>query len=114
VEAAVLNVARYDVPKLGEAVWTGQVARALRMLDGLRAEGEAPCWCTGRWPTTCARWPAPAPRWTPAAAAAGAAEARVWGAKEKLFERALPLLAEPSWRRLLDAASRCATASARA
>ena len=41
VEAAVLNVARYDVFKLGEAVLAGQVARALRMLDGLRAEGEA-------------------------------------------------------------------------
>jgi DNA polymerase III subunit delta len=55
VEAAVLNVARYDVFKLGEAVLSGQAARALRMLDGLRAEGEAPCWCTGRWPRTCAR-----------------------------------------------------------
>ena len=41
IEAAVLNVARYDVFKLGEAVLAGQVARALRMLDGLRAEGEA-------------------------------------------------------------------------
>ena len=42
IEAAVLNVARYDVFKLGEAVLAGQVARALRMLDGLQAEGEAP------------------------------------------------------------------------
>jgi DNA polymerase-3 subunit delta len=41
VEAAVLNVARYDVFKLGEAVLAGQVARALKMLDGLQAEGEA-------------------------------------------------------------------------
>jgi len=41
IEGAVLNVARYDVFKLGEAVWAGQVGRALRMLDGLRAEGEA-------------------------------------------------------------------------
>ena len=41
VEAAVLNVARYDVFKLGEAVLAGQVARALRMLEGVRAEGEA-------------------------------------------------------------------------
>jgi DNA polymerase-3 subunit delta len=41
VEAAVLNVARYDVFKLGEAVLAGQVARTLRMLDGLQAEGEA-------------------------------------------------------------------------
>ena len=41
IEAAVLNVARYDVFKLGEAVLAGQAARALRMLDGLQAEGEA-------------------------------------------------------------------------
>ena len=41
IEAAVLNVARYDVFKLGEAVLAGQVARTLRMLDGLQAEGEA-------------------------------------------------------------------------
>ena len=38
----MLNVARYDVFKLGEAVLAGQTARVLRMLDGLRAEGEAP------------------------------------------------------------------------
>ncbi len=41
VEAAVLNVARYDTPKLAEAVWGGQVARALRMMGGLQAEGES-------------------------------------------------------------------------
>ena len=41
IESAVLNVARYDVFKLGEAVLAGQVARALRMLEGLQAEGEA-------------------------------------------------------------------------
>ena len=39
--AAVLNVARYDVFRLGEAVLAGQAARALRMLEGLRSEGEA-------------------------------------------------------------------------
>jgi DNA polymerase-3 subunit delta len=41
VEQAVLNVARYDVFKLSEAVLSGQVARSMRMLDGLQAEGEA-------------------------------------------------------------------------
>ena len=41
VESAVLNVARIDVFKLSEAVLAGQTARVLRMLDGLRAEGEA-------------------------------------------------------------------------
>jgi len=41
IESAVLNVARYDVFKLSEAVLAGQSARVQRMLDGLRAEGEA-------------------------------------------------------------------------
>ena len=41
VEAAVVNVARYDVFKLSESVLSGQVARVQRMLDGLQAEGEA-------------------------------------------------------------------------
>ncbi len=41
VESAVLNVARYDVFKLSEAVLAGHAARVQRMLDGLRAEGEA-------------------------------------------------------------------------
>src|SRR6478736_9798511 len=39
VEAAVNNVARYDVFKFSEAVLAGQAARALRMLDCLEAEG---------------------------------------------------------------------------
>jgi DNA polymerase III subunit delta len=41
VESAVLNVARYDVFKLSEAVLGGHAVRVQRMLDGLRAEGEA-------------------------------------------------------------------------
>ncbi len=41
VEACVLNVARYDVFKLGEAVLSGHLTRVQRMLDGLRAEGES-------------------------------------------------------------------------
>jgi DNA polymerase-3 subunit delta len=40
IEAAVLDVARYDIRQLCGAVLDGQVGRALRMLDGLRAEGE--------------------------------------------------------------------------
>ena len=39
---AVLDVARYDVFSLGEALTEGDVARLARMLDGLRGEGVAP------------------------------------------------------------------------
>ena len=41
VREAVLNVARYDAGKLGEAMLAGEAARFARMLEGLRAEGEA-------------------------------------------------------------------------
>jgi DNA polymerase-3 subunit delta len=42
VREAVLNVARYDAQKLGEAMLAGDRARLARMMDGLRGEGEAP------------------------------------------------------------------------
>ena len=42
VEAAVLNVARYDVDGLREALLAGDAARCARTLDGLKAEGAAP------------------------------------------------------------------------
>ena len=38
---AVLNVARYDVFKLSEAMLAGDPARLVRMLEGLKGEGEA-------------------------------------------------------------------------
>jgi len=41
IQEAVLNVARYDVFKLNEAILQGDVTRLLRMLDGLKGEGEA-------------------------------------------------------------------------
>jgi DNA polymerase-3 subunit delta len=41
VERAVLNVARYDVFGLRDAMLAGQAAKALTILAGLRAEGEA-------------------------------------------------------------------------
>ncbi|GLR12490.1 DNA polymerase III subunit delta [Chitinimonas prasina] len=42
LQAAVANVARYDVWGLGEALIAGEPSRLARMLDGLRGEGEAP------------------------------------------------------------------------
>jgi DNA polymerase-3 subunit delta len=41
-EAAVSNVARYDVQGLVEALLGGDMARYARVLEGLRGEGEAP------------------------------------------------------------------------
>ena len=42
VREAVLDVARYDVFNLGEAVLEGDVLHLARMMDGLRGEGVAP------------------------------------------------------------------------
>ncbi len=42
VREAVLNVARFDVGKLTEAMLAGDRPRLVRMLEGLQAEGEAP------------------------------------------------------------------------
>lgn len=41
VKEAVMDVARYDIFKLSEAMLSGNVARFARILDGLRAEGTA-------------------------------------------------------------------------
>ncbi len=108
VESAVLNVARYDVFKLGEAVLAGQVARALRMLDGLRAEGEAPVLV--HWSLASdiqalkrVRDALDAGRPMPLALQ----EARVWGAKQRLVERVVPQLDGAALAPLLDAASVC-------
>jgi len=42
IREAVLNVARYDIDGLREALLTGDLARLQRTLDGLMQEGEAP------------------------------------------------------------------------
>jgi DNA polymerase III subunit delta len=108
VEAAVLNVARYDVFKLGEAVLAGQVARALRMLDGLQAEGEAAVlvhWTLAEDIRALKRVKDAVADGKPMPMALR--EARVWGAKERLVERVLPLLAEHQLAHLVEAASTC-------
>ena len=108
VEAAVLNVARFDVSKLSEAVWTGNVARALRVLDGLRHEGEAAVlvhWALADDVRALARGRAALDEGKPLPLALK--EARAWGLKEKLFERALPQLAGHQVASLLEAASIC-------
>lgn len=42
IRDAVLNVARYDIEGLREALLAGDIARLTRTLDGLMQEGEAP------------------------------------------------------------------------
>ena len=108
VEAAVLNVARYDVFKLGEAVLAGQVARALRMLEGLQAEGEAAVlvhWTLAEDIRALKRVRDAVSGGKPLPMALR--ENRVWGVRERLFERAVPLLTDNGLAALLDAAQVC-------
>lgn len=108
IEQAVLNVARYDVFKLGEAVLAGQVGRALRMLDGLAAEGEAPVlvhWTLAEDIRLLRRVKAAMQAGRPLPMALR--EARVWGPKEKLLERLLPQLDAAPLAPLLEAAHVC-------
>jgi len=108
VESAVLNVARYDVFKLGEAVLAGQTARVLRMLDGLRAEGEAAVlvhWALAEDIRGLRRVRDALDHGRPLPMALR--EARVWGPKERLYERVLPLLAGHQLDHLVEAASTC-------
>jgi DNA polymerase-3 subunit delta len=108
VEAAVLNVARYDVFKLGEAVLAGQVARALRMLEGLEAEGEAAVlvhWSLAEDIRALKRVKDAVNAGKPLPMALR--ESRVWGVKERLFERAVPLLTDNALAALVDAAHVC-------
>src|SRR5690606_16295986 len=103
VESAVLNVARFDAFKLAEAVLAGQLARVQRMLDGLQAEGEAPVlvhWALAEDIRTLHRVRSAMDAGRPLPLALR--ESRVWGVKEKLIERVLPLLSGAQLARWLD------------
>jgi DNA polymerase-3 subunit delta len=98
VERAVLNVARYDVFALRDAMLSGNAARALTILAGLRAEGEAlplVLWAVGDEVRVLARL-------------AGAQEAgqdlssemrrqRVFGPREHLLRQTLNRVSPQAW-----------------
>ena len=105
IERAVLNVARYDVFKLTEAVLAGQHLRVQRMLDGLQAEGVAEVLVL----FTLAEDIRALKRVKDAVSAGRPLpqvlrEQRVWGQKERLFERVLPQLSPATLERLLQSA----------
>ena len=105
VESAVLNVARYDVFKLSEAVLAGQAARVQRMLDGLQAEGEAEVlvhYTLAEDIRSLKRVKDAMGQGRPLPMALR--ENRIWGVKERLFERVLPKLSERTLAELLQSA----------
>ena len=105
IERAVLNVARYDVFKLTEAVLAGQHLRVQRMMDGLQAEGVSEVLVH----YTLAEDIRNLKRVKDAVSAGRPLpqvlrEQRVWGQKERLFERVLPQLSHAALSRLLQSA----------
>lgn len=105
IENAVLNVARYDVFKLSDAVLSGQTVRVQRMLDGLQAEGEAEVlvhYTLAEDIRALKRVKDAMGQGKPLPMALR--EQRVWGVKERLFERVLPRLSDTVLTDLLQAA----------
>lgn len=105
VESAVLNVARYDVFKLSESVLSGQTLRVQRMLDGLQAEGEAEVlvhYTLAEDIRALCRVKAAVAQGRPLPMVLR--EQRIWGTRERLFERVLPRLSAAQLEQLLQSA----------
>ncbi len=105
LEQAVLNVARYDVFKLSEAVLAGQAERVQRMLDGLQAEGVAEVlvhYALSEDIRALVRVKDAISQGRPLPMALR--EQRIWGVRERLFERVLPRLSASNLAALLQSA----------
>ena len=90
IHDAVLNVARYDVFKLNEAMLAGDVARLSRMLNGLKGEGEAlplVLWAMAEEIRTLLKLKSGMQQGRPLSALLK--EYRIWGPREKLMDPAL-------------------------
>jgi DNA polymerase-3 subunit delta len=90
VQDAVLNVARYDVFKLSEAMLAGDPARLVRMLEGLKGEGEAlplVLWAVSEEIRTLLKLKSGMAQGRPLGALLK--EYRIWGPRERMMEPAL-------------------------
>ncbi len=90
VHDAVLNVARYDVFKLSEAMLAGDPARLVRMLEGLKGEGEAlplVLWAVAEEIRTLLKLKSGMAQGRPLGVLLK--EYRIWGPRERMMEPAL-------------------------
>ena len=90
IHDAVLNVARYDVFKLSEAMLAGDAARLVRMLEGLKGEGEAlplVLWAVAEEIRTLLKLKSGMAQGRPLGVLLK--EHRIWGPKERMMEPAL-------------------------
>jgi DNA polymerase-3 subunit delta len=106
VKDSVMDVARYDVFKLSEAMLAGDAERYARILDGLRAEGTATVlilWALAEDIRTLAKITRAMQYGGNLASAIR--EVRVWGARQKLVERAVYRFTQPFAERALRQAA---------
>jgi DNA polymerase III subunit delta len=106
IKDSVLNVARYDVFSLPQALLEGDRSRIGRTIEGLRAEGEAlplALWAISEELRTLLRLKQETAAGKPFGSVAR--ELRVWGARLAATERALDRVSEPRLAALL---ARCA------
>ena len=90
IHDAVLNVARYDVFKLSEAMLSGDAARLVRMIEGLKGEGEAlplVLWAVAEEIRTLLKLKSGVAQGRPLGVLLK--EYRIWGPRERLMEPAL-------------------------
>ena len=106
IHDAVLNVARYDVFKLSEAMLAGDPARLVRMLEGLKGEGEAlplVLWAVAEEIRTLLKLKAGMAQGRPLGVLLK--EARIWGPKERMMEPALRRITLATLERALQEAA---------
>jgi len=102
-----MDVARYDIFKLSEAMLNGNAARFVRILDGLRAEGTATVlvlWAISEDIRMLGRVLQAVQRGGNIGNALR--EARVWGAKQGLIENAARRVKLPHIERAMQQAAR--------
>jgi DNA polymerase-3 subunit delta len=107
VEAAVADVARYDVHAASEAWLAGDAPRVLRVLSVLEAEGDGPqlaVWTLGEDLHALAAVQAMVREGTPVAVALR--NARVWGKRQNAMERAVKRVSPPAVERMLASLAR--------
>jgi DNA polymerase III subunit delta len=106
VHDAVLNVARYDVFKLSEAMLAGDAARLVRMLEGLKGEGEAlplVLWAVAEEIRTLLKLKSGVAQGRPLGVLLK--EYRIWGPRERMMEPALRRVSLPTLEAALQEAA---------
>ena len=108
VKDAVLDVARYDIFGLSEAMLSGNAARFVRTLEGLRDEGEAPpllLWSLSEEIRALLKVKIGQSQGKPMAQLLR--DARVWGPRQGMIERGAKRLTRSALEAALSHAAEC-------